>query len=117
LCLLIKYIRQNKNEEAKAEHARLGEEHLDAIIEHSTQALHAQQSRALGDLVPSHLFTTPTRLRIPKVTWMMHLMKMKLKVVKMISARCWNSQQQRKAGVAPQDDNDGKGVKSERRRG
>ena len=40
------YIRQQKIEEAKAEHARLGKEHLDAIIEHSTQALHAQ--RALG---------------------------------------------------------------------
>ena len=33
----------NKIEEAKAEHAQLGEEHLDAIIEHSTQALHARQ--------------------------------------------------------------------------
>ena len=46
MCLFIQYIRQKKIEEAKAEHARLGKEHLDAIIEHSTQALHAQ--RILG---------------------------------------------------------------------
>lgn len=40
----MKYIRQRKAEEAKAEQARLGKEHLDAIIEHSAQVLQAQRT-------------------------------------------------------------------------
>ncbi|KAF8317619.1 hypothetical protein DL93DRAFT_510471 [Clavulina sp. PMI_390] len=45
----IRVVRQKKLDEAKAEQARLGKEHFDAIIEHSAQALQAQRNVGLRD--------------------------------------------------------------------